>query len=70
MTEKKPATRVYVIIDKETSKPVALIDCGNAAQADRAFMGKKFETRYAMQADVFAAACAGIVIEKPAPAAE
>jgi hypothetical protein len=68
MSDKKSSTRVYVILDKETGKPVALIDCANGAQADRAFMAKKYETRYAEQADMFAAACAGIQIEKPAAA--
>lgn len=66
MTEKTPATRVYVVIDRESGDPVALVDCGNAAQADRHFMGRKYETRYAEQADMYKAAKAGIEVEKPA----
>lgn len=66
MTEnKKPAaTRVYVVIDKETQSPIGLIDAVSEAKARSHHSDKTVEVRYAEQADMFLAAKAGVEIEK------
>ncbi len=62
---KKPvATRVYVVIDKKTEQPIALIEATNEPRARAHHSDKTVEVRYAEQADVFAAAKAGVEIEK------
>lgn len=64
MTEqKKTATRVYVVIDKETQKPIGLIEAISEAKARAHHSNKTVEVRYAEQKDVFDAAKEGVEIE-------
>jgi hypothetical protein len=64
MTEqKKQPTRVYVVIDKATQKPIGLIDATSEAKARAHHSDKTVEVRYAEQKDVFAAAREGVEIE-------
>lgn len=66
MTEnKKPAaTRVYVVIDKKTAQPIALIEAQNEPRARAHHSDKTVEVRYADQKTLFDAAKAGIEVEK------
>lgn len=65
-TEKKPqATRVYVVTDNATGKPIALIDTTSEAKARAHHADKTFTVKYAEQKDIFAAAKEGIEIQRP-----
>jgi len=62
-SKEPPATRVYLISNRETGEPVALIDAANLAQAERFFFAKRFSGEYASQRDLFRAASKEIQIE-------
>lgn len=67
MTEpKKQATRVYVVIDRATGKPIALIDTTSEAKARAHHSDKTVEVRYADQKVLFDAAREGVEIETTA----
>lgn len=62
--EPKPrATRVYIVIDRGTEKPLALIDTVTEPAARKHHSNKTVEVRLASQKDMFDAAKAGIEIE-------
>jgi tRNA(Ser,Leu) C12 N-acetylase TAN1 len=62
--ESKPrATRVYIVIDRETTKPLALIDTVTEPAARKHHSNKTVEVRLASQKDMFDAAKAGVEIE-------
>ena len=71
MPDKKPrATRVYIVIDRETDTPVALIDTVTEPAARKHYSNKTMEVRLASQKDMVAATKAGIDIEVAEPEAE
>jgi hypothetical protein len=64
-TKKPAAKRVYVVIDRENGKPIALIETTSEAKARAHHSDKTVEVRYAEQKDMFEAAKEGVEIETP-----
>lgn len=56
----KSETRLYVVVDVASKKPVALIEAANQAQARNDWSNRTAEVRYAEQADIITAFKAGI----------
>lgn len=53
-------TRHYIVRDKATDKPIALIEAGTVAQARNHFSNRSHSVAYAEQIDVMEATKAGI----------
>lgn len=67
---KTKTTRHYIVRDKETNKPLALIDATSVAQARSHMSQKMHVVAYAEQKDMMEAVKAGIESEKAGPAEE
>lgn len=64
MSDKKPrATRVYIVTDRTTGNPLALIETITEAAARKWHSDKTVNVRYASQKDIVAATKEGIEIE-------
>jgi hypothetical protein len=64
MTEKKArATRVYIVVDRVSEKPLALIDTITEPAARKHYSNKTVSVKLATQKLMFEAAKAGIEIE-------
>lgn len=64
MTEKKSrATRVYIVVDRVSEKPLALIDTITESAARKHWSNKTVDVKLATQKLMFEAARAGIEIE-------
>ena len=71
MSDKKPrATRVYIVTDRATDKPVALIETITEAAARKIHSDKTVNVRHASQKDMVAATKEGIEIEVETAAEE
>lgn len=71
MSEKKPrVTRVYIVTDRATDKPVALIETITEAAARKIHSDKTVDVKLATQKAMFDAAKAGIEIETATAAEE
>lgn len=64
MSDKKTrATRVYIVTDRATDKPIALIEAITEPAARKHHSGKTVDVKLATQKAMFDAAKAGIEIE-------
>jgi hypothetical protein len=71
MSEKKPrATRIYIVTERGTEKPVALIETITEAAARKWHSDKTVNVRHASQKDMVAATKEGIEIEAATAAEE
>jgi hypothetical protein len=71
MSEKKPrATRVYIVTDRTTDKPVALVEAVTEPAARKHHSSKTVDVKLATQKAMFDAAKAGIEIETASAAEE
>lgn len=62
-TAKEPATRLYLVTDKATDKPCALVEAANVQQARSHVARKMYDVKFAEQFDCIAAAKAGVEVE-------
>lgn len=71
MTDKKVrASRVYIVIDRASDKPLALIETVTEPAARKHHSNKTVAVRLATQKDMFEAARAGVEIDVAGPAEE
>lgn len=71
MSDKKPrATRVYIVTDRATDKPVALVEAVTEPAARKHHSNKTVNVALATQKAMFDAARAGIEIETATAADE